>query len=437
MGQIVFDLFVVFLLVFLNGFFVTAEFAFVKIRSSRLTQLINEGVYSAKIAKSIVLKLDAYLSACQLGITLASLGLGWIGEPLIAMMLSPVLSLFKLPEVTVHTLSFLFGFIVITVLHITLGELAPKSIAIQNAEVVGLWLSFPMMVFYKVTYPAIYALNYLSNLVLKILGLKPYNEKEYEQAHTEEEIRILVDESHKNGLINKTESTLVDNVFQFSDRVAREAMIPRTSAIVLYIDDTFEENFQKVIEGKHTRYPIAEGEKDNIIGFVHISDIYASALKEGEKDLSSIIRKILTVPESMELSHVLRLMQKHKIIISAVMDEYGGVAGILTLEDIVEEIVGEIQDEFDYNERPVIEKLEDSFSVDGRMLIDDFNNMFSLDISNSEVDTVGGWVHMMLEDMAEVEKEVNYNEIHFRISEMDKNRIVRIIVKNVEQKEVV
>jgi CBS domain containing-hemolysin-like protein len=432
LGEILFNIFIVFILVFINGFFVASEFALVKIRSSRLTQLVNEGNQQARFVQRITLKLDSYLSACQLGITLASLGLGWVGEPAVASVLEPVLSNFNISDTALHTISFSIAFAFITMLHIVLGELAPKSIAIQKTETTALWLSLPLVIFYKVTYPAIWVLNHLSNLILKIIGLEPTTENE--QAHTEEEIRILVTESHKSGLIDKTESVLFDKVFEFSDRVAREAMIPRTSAVILDIDDSFEENLEKVVSTRHTRFPVAEGDKDNIIGFIHVTDFYAETLKGGNKDLKSFVRKILNVAESMELSHVLRLMQKSRILIAIVIDEFGGTAGILTLEDVLEEIVGEIQDEFD-SERPLIEELENGYSVYGRLLIEDLNNLLGTEISNEEVDTVGGWIHMLLEDVPEVGKNISFENYSFEIIEMDRNRISRIFIKKLEAEE--
>ena len=427
--QVLLNILVVLILVFINGFFVAAEFALVKIRSSRLTQLVNEGNQQARFVQNITLKLDSYLSACQLGITLASLGLGWVGEPAVAAMIRPVIALFSISDAALHTISFAIAFAVITMFHIVLGELAPKSFAIQQTEKVALWLSLPLVIFYRMTYPAIWVLNHLSNLILKIFGLEPATENE--QAHTEEEIRILVTESHKSGLIDKTESVLFDKVFEFSDRVARQAMIPRTSAVILDVDDSFEENMETIIGTRHTRYPVAEGDKDNIIGFIHVTDFYAETLKAGNKDIKSFVRKILNVAESMELSHVLRLMQKSRILIAIVIDEFGGTAGILTLEDVLEEIVGEIQDEFD-NERPLVETLEDGYSVYGRLLIEDLNNLLLTDISNEEVDTVGGLVHMLLEDVPEVGKSITFEQFSLEITEMERNRISRVLVKKLE-----
>ncbi|GAB6934325.1 hemolysin family protein [Calditerricola yamamurae] len=428
---VLFNLLVVFLLVLLNGFFVAAEFAIVKVRQSRLLQLANEGNRKARYAQHVTNHLDAYLSACQLGITLASLGLGWVGEPAIARMIEPVLEPLGVPSMAVHSISFVIAFSFITFLHIVLGELAPKSIAIRKAEPATLWLSPPLMLFYKVMYPAIWFLNGTANAFLRRIGIEPVDE--LQQAHTEEEIRILVKQSHQRGLIDQTERVLVDNVFEFSERLAREVMVPRTKMVVLYLEDSFEENLSIARETRHTRYPVAEEDKDNIIGFVHVSDLYAEALKPGsEKSLKPLIRPILTVPESMELSQVLRLMQKKRVHMAIVVDEYGGTAGLLTLEDILEEIVGDIQDEFD-NERPLWEKKGDVYSVDGRVLIETVNELLSLDIENEEVDSIGGWVYTRLEGAPEVGKTVVYDNVLFEVAEMDRLRISRLNIRRLPE----
>lgn len=435
MTVVILKLFVVGVLLMLNAFFVAAEFSIVRIRPTRLTQLIKEGNIGAKYTRAVVGKLDAYLSACQIGITLASVGLGWVGEPAMAYLLSPIIGLFGLPKQVVGTLSFTVGYMLISMLHIVLGELVPKTMAIQSTEKIAIMLSIPLTWFYKITYPLIWLLNHTANGIVKLCGLNPYS-VDSEQAHTEEEIRLLVDESHKNGLINQTESMLVDNVFQFSDRIAREVMIPRTSTDVLFLEDSFEENYKKVSETKNTRYPVAEGDKDNIIGFVHIADFYSECLAKEQFDLKRITREILRVPETVELTSLLKLMQKKKILISTVVDEYGGVAGIINLEDMLEEIVGDIQDEFD-NERPEIEKNGDVYSVDGRLLIEDLNQEIGTDISNEEVDTVAGWFHMLLEDeVPQKGKVITDGEFSFEIAEMDRNRIARILIRRETKKEI-
>ncbi len=417
----------------MNAFFVAAEFALVKIRPSRVNQLVNEGVLRAKLVKNVISNMDPYLSSCQLGITIASISLGWRGGYYVRELTKYFYKNFtnyNLSEILLQVLSYsisfglLFGLIVI--IHMVIGELSPKTLAIQKTEAFALWLTPPLFLFHRIAYPLIWTVNNLSSLLLRLLRIR--NEGGYDQAHTEEEIRLLVNESEKNGMIDQEERVLFDNVFQFSDRVAREAMLPRTEMTVLYTEDTFDEIQEAIIETNHTRYPVAEDDKDNIIGFIHISDFYAESMKQENRSINNILRQILTIPEFMELSHALKLMKKNRTHIAVVLDEYGGTAGLITLEDIIEEIVGEIQDEFD-NDRPILEEIENGYSIDGRMLIQDLNNMLNSDLSNEDVDTIGGWVQMMLESELEIGKIVTYHNITFEIQEIVKNIIVRIKVQ--------
>jgi CBS domain containing-hemolysin-like protein len=429
----VFEIFFVLFLVLMNAFFVAAEFALVKIRPSRVNQLVNEGVLRAKLVKNVISNMDPYLSSCQLGITIASISLGWRGGYYVRELTKYFYKNFtnyNLSEILLQVLSYsisfglLFGLIVI--IHMVIGELSPKTLAIQKTEAFALWLTPPLFLFHRIAYPLIWTVNNLSSLLLRLLRIR--NEGGYDQAHTEEEIRLLVNESEKNGMIDQEERVLFDNVFQFSDRVAREAMLPRTEMTVLYTEDTFDEIQEAIIETNHTRYPVAEDDKDNIIGFIHISDFYAESMKQENRSINNILRQILTIPEFMELSHALKLMKKNRTHIAVVLDEYGGTAGLITLEDIIEEIVGEIQDEFD-NDRPILEEIENGYSIDGRMLIQDLNNMLNSDLSNEDVDTIGGWVQMMLESELEIGKIVTYHNITFEIQEIVKNIIVRIKVQ--------
>ncbi|HEY8530078.1 MAG TPA: hemolysin family protein [Paenibacillaceae bacterium] len=418
------DLVLIFFLVFLNGFFVAAEFAMVKVRGTRIDTLAQGGHVRAKFASHLTNNLDAYLSACQLGITLSSLALGWIGEPALAAALEPVFKFLGVGENLVHPFAFAIGFIVITMLHIVLGELAPKSLAIRKAETVTLWTAAPMVWFYKIMRPFILLLNGMANRLLRWVGIEPAGEA---SAHTEEEIRILMKESHKSGYIDNTELTLVDNIFEFAETNAREIMIPRTEMVCLYMNLPFEENKRIALEEMHTRYPVCETDKDNIIGFIHIKDLIKS---EGKiQDLRSILRPILTVPESMPISSLLKLMQKNKSQIAILIDEYGGTSGLVTMEDIMEEIVGEIQDEFDEERADVEQKDENTFSISGMMLIEEVNSLFGLDIPTDDYDTIGGWIYSQIEIPPKknqvVEHESGYK---FIVEETDNLRISRITV---------
>ena len=379
---IILNIIVILFLVALNGFFVASEFSIVKVRPSRLDTLIKEGSKSAVYARQVTEHLDAYLSVTQLGITLASLGLGWIGEPAVAKMLAPVFALLKLPPQLEHTLAFVVGFSVITALHIVLGELVPKSLSIQKTETIVLFVARPLIMFDKLMYPAVWFLNHVANWTLRRMGISAASEAE--EAHNEEEIRILMEESYKYGYIDKSELTYLDNVFDFSERSAGEIMVPRTDMICLYLEDSFDENIKTALTERMTRYPICNEDKDHIIGFLHIKDLLR-ALNDGQKpDLSTLARDVLEVPVSMPISNLLRLLQKERKQLAILIDEYGGTAGMVTIEDILEEIVGEIQDEFD-EERPEVEEETDkSYSVDGKMLLEDVNDLFGLELDDGQ-----------------------------------------------------
>lgn len=423
------NLLLVLLLVLLNGFFVAAEFAMVKVRSSRIDALISEGNKRAGFARNLVDNLDGYLSACQLGITLSSLGLGWIGEPAVAELFRPLFKSLGFNDVLIHTVSFIIAFMIITILHIVLGELAPKTLAIRKSENITLWTAPPMILFYKLMYPFIWALNGLANQLLKLFGIAPATE--HDSAHTEEEIRILMKESNKSGLIDNTELTLVDNIFEFVETTAREIMIPRTEMICLYTNLPYEENRKIALEQMKTRYPICEQDKDNIIGFIHIKDL----LKSREaNDHHYMIRPIITVPESIQISTLLKMMQKKKTQIAILIDEYGGTSGLVTLEDIMEEIVGEIQDEFD-EERSDIEQMGDhKYSINGLLLIEVANDYLGTDIESDDYDTIGGWLYAQIEIPPQKGQFVHYQDYTFKVDETENMRISRIIVeKNLNQ----
>ncbi|KZS44338.1 hemolysin family protein [Paenibacillus glucanolyticus] len=425
-GQLILNLLLVFLLVLLNGVFVAAEFSLVKMRQSRLTQLVSEGNRLAGIALKVNQKLDAYLSATQLGITLTSLGLGWIGEPAISdLLVAPIMhSIGFTDERLISTISVAVGFCIITFLHIVLGELAPKSIAIQRTEGTALILSAPLLWFYRIFLPVIWILNASANRILKLAGIQPVSEAE--AAHSEEEIRILMNESAKSGVIDENEMKLMDNLFDFSDLRAREIMLPRTDMDVLFTNLTLEENLRIVSETKHSRYPVATDNKDRIIGFVHITDLLL-ADPEKQRDLASLVRPIMDVSESTEISKVLRQMQAKHEQLALVIDEYGGTAGILTAEKILEEIVGDLYDEFE-DERPEMEVYDEYFSVDGRMLIEEVNDLTGLMIEEHNVDSIGGWLFKELEGNPAVGKKTTFDGVVFEVEESTRFRVNRVMI---------
>lgn len=415
------------LLVLLNGFFVAAEFAMVKVRESRIETLALNGEFRARSAYLVVQHLDAYLSACQLGITLASLGLGWIGEPAVAQMLVYFFNKMGLSAEVTKTMSFAVAFSIITALHIILGELAPKTLAIQRSEQLALWTAWPLRAFYKLMYPFIWILNHTANKILAMGGLEP--NVNHEIAHSEEELRIIMEESHKSGYIDNTELQLVDNIFNFSERTAKEIMIPRMDMVCVYKDKTFDENLQIVLTEELTRYPVCNPDKDNIIGFVHIKDMLGIVARNTPKDLSSIIRKLITAPETMSVSELLKNMQKEHAQIALLIDEYGGTSGLITLEDILEEIVGEIQDEFD-EEQPEIETLpHDVYSVFGGTLIEDVNDLLHTNLEMEGADTIGGWLYMTIGEEPQIGQQEQAEGYLFTVTEVDNLRINRLQIE--------
>ncbi|WP_064202847.1 hemolysin family protein [Brevibacillus brevis] len=426
-----FNLILVMILVLLNGFFVATEFAIVKVRESRIAQLAAEGNKRAVDVERVLHNLDAYLSACQLGITLASLGLGWLGEPAIAHLLHPVFRYFHLNETVVTSISFIIAFSLITFLHIVLGELAPKTLAIQYSEKVVLAVAKPIQLFYKTMYPFIQMLNWSAS---HFLGLFHISLEPHQEAHTEEEIRILVNESHKSGLIDQTELMLVDNIFDFSETMAREIMVPRTDMVVLNLRDPFDENVKHVQNGRFTRYPVVDGDKDHVVGSLHIKDMLTGLLEGESQDLQTFMRPILTVPETISISRLLTMLQKQRGQMAIIIDEYGGTAGLVTLEDIMEEIVGDIQDEFD-DERPEVERSDGMLSLDGRMLLEEAGDYLDIELESSDVDTLAGWIYMQIDHPPRVGDRVKEGKYEFIVGEVDHYRITRVYVKKVGKAE--
>ncbi|MBQ2087599.1 MAG: HlyC/CorC family transporter [Selenomonas sp.] len=414
-------------LIFMNGFFVAAEFACVKIRSSRLETLIAEGSRRAVYAKRLTDHLDASLSVTQLGITLASLGLGWVGEPVVAQLILPLTQLAGLDDMVGHTLSLVIAFSIITAGHIVLGELTPKTMAIQNVEKIMLAVALPMLIFHKVMYPFVWLLNHVANWVTARMGFKAASESE--SAHTEEEIRLLMEESHRQGLIDDTEADFVDNVFDFTELNVREIMTPRTDMVVIYLEDSWQENMDVILSEQMTRYPICKEDKDHIIGFLHVKDLMKVMASGKKPHLRKLARKALVVPESMDVNVLLKTMQGSHSQMAIVVDEYGGTAGMVTIEDIMEEIVGDIQDEFD-EERPTAESRGNNvYSVDAKMLLEELADILEIPLEDEEVDSVGGWLYDQIGTEPRIGQMAAALGNLFYVEEVDGARITRVLIK--------
>jgi len=410
----------------MNGFFVAAEFCCVKIRTSRLETLIAEGNSRARYAKQLTDHLDYSLSVTQFGITLASLGLGWVGEPAIATLILPMTQAVGLPDEVGHTIALAIAFTIITSLHIVLGELTPKSMAIANVEQVLLAIAFPMVLFSRIMRPFVWILNTVANAISRRLG---YDVKgENEDAHTEEEIRLLMKESYRQGLINSTEADFVDNVFSFTELNAREIMIPRTDMICLYLDDAPAERIKTILEEQQTRYPVCYEDKDHIIGFIHVKDLLPPLIRGERLNLRRYIRKALVVPESMDGSVLLRTMQEEGSQLAIVVDEYGGTAGMVTVEDIVEQIVGDIRDEFDEERESLEWRAGDLCSVDAKLLLEELDDLLGVRIEDEDVDSVGGWLYDQLGDTPRVGQMAAHAGTLLYVEEVDGVRITRVLI---------
>jgi len=412
-------------LVALNGFFVAAEFALVKVRPTQLDPWVQRGSRMGRVARHMVRHLDAYLSATQLGITLASLALGWIGEPAFAWVVRPVVELFPgAGEEAVRHASIVVAFLVITILHIVLGELAPKSLAIRKPEATSLWIALPLFAFYKITYPAIWILNHSANAILKVVGIQPVSESEL--GHDEEELRRLLASSHPERL-SEVKQELLDNIFELSHRTARQIMIPRGDVVYLSVTQPLETNLEIARGSGHTRFPLCDGDLDRVLGLVHIKDLFRAATPP--VSLTEIARELTFVPETFELDRLLLRMRQSQVHMAAVLDEYGGVSGIVTLENVVEEIVGAIQDEFDTEEPELVPLGEGAYDVSGSMLVKDFEDELALELSDRDEDTIAGLVLSELGRSPEVGDRARIGPLAAEVREINGNRIVRLRVR--------
>ncbi|MEK9198530.1 hemolysin family protein [Ureibacillus sp. 179-F W5.1 NHS] len=419
------------ILIALTAFFVATEFAIVKVRQSRIDQLVAEGKKGALSAKHVTTHLDEYLSACQLGITVTALGIGMVGESTFEFILHPMFESIGIGEQYIHFFTIGAAFIIATFLHVVVGELAPKTAAIQKAENITLLFARPIMIFYKILYPFIWFLNGSARILVGIFGMKPASE--HELSHTEEELRLLMTESYKNGEINQTELKYVNNVFEFDDRIAREIMVPRTDIIAFEKNTTFEEVLKTIQEERYTRYPVYEEDRDNIIGFINIKDFLTQGMSNRitaenfalEQFINPVINTIDTIP----IQELLTKMQKQRTHIAILLDEYGGTSGLVTVEDILEELVGEIRDEFDDDEIPEIRKLKEGhYIVYSKMLLEDVAKLLQIEMDNPDVDTLGGWYYSQDMDLKR-DHSIEHEGYTFSIHEIDGVQLRYIEIK--------
>jgi CBS domain containing-hemolysin-like protein len=421
-------LFIILLLIFLNGFFVASEFALVKVRSSQLDLLEEEGNRRAVLANHVISNLDAYLSATQLGITLASLALGWIGQPYVASLLAPVLTHVGISsKAVVDGISITVGFAIITYFHIVLGELTPKTISIRKALQTSLWVSAPLHLFYLIFRPAIWFLQVSAAGILRLLRLDPVAENEL--GHSEEELRMILTESDSKTEVPPLSKELLINALDFRRRVVRDIMTPRGDVIYLDVEDSFEANLQVALESNHTRFPLVQGHLDNTVGLIHIKDLMKE-MKKPKPDLLTVRRDLLPVPEFMPLEKMLNTFLAKRVHLALVVDEFGGAVGIVTLDNVLEELVGEIKDEFDQEPAREFVRLNDEeFVVQGQLNLYELQELADLNLENPEVSTIGGYVVQLLGHLPKQGEQVQIEDYLVTITQTDGLRIFQLHFK--------
>lgn len=414
------------ILIILTMFFVGSEFALVKARLSRIDQLIEEGNRKARRVRKMTMELDYYLSACQLGITVTALGLGWIGESTFEVVLHPLFELIGIPDQLTTVLTVALAFIIVTFIHVVVGELAPKTVAIQYAEKLALALSGPLYFFGVIMKPLIWTMNGAARFLVRLVGFK---DVAVEQAHSEDELKIIMTQSYQSGEINQTELAYMQNIFSFDERLAKDIMVPRTQMITLTDPVNIEDVLENVKEHNYTRYPVTDesGDKDQIIGFLNVREFLTNHVSDEEVRPEDHIHEIPMLTEVSRISDALVKMQRERVHIALIIDEYGGTAGMITMEDILEEIVGEIRDEFDEDEEPDIVKVEDDiYHINGRVLLDDLNEQFDITFDNSDdIDTIGGWLQSINTDI-ETDDYVNTEEDKWIVLDMDSHLIKQV-----------
>jgi len=426
-----FDIFITLFLVFLNGFFVAAEFAIVKVRSSQIELKAFSGSSSAKLASHIISHLDGYLAATQLGITFASLGLGWVGEPVVSKIIISAMSGvgFDLDPNLAHKIALPISFAIITVLHIVFGELAPKSFAIQRAETTTLLIAYPLNLFYCIFKPFIWTLNGIANIILRFFGIHAVHGSE---VHSADELKYLITQSSESGNICDTDYSIIKNAFDFSERAAREIIIPRNQVTAFDIDTFNDELVERLLDEGYSRIPCYEGTIDNIIGIVYLKDILAKLRKKEEIEIRKLVRTVIFIPETKKIGALLKEFQQKHIHLAVVISEFGGTVGIVTMEDIIEEIVGEIQDEYD-DEAPIVVKVDEiTFRIVATASINDINNLIPYPLDNlAKFDTLAGLIIDKFEKIPSLNDKTIIGSYEVTILEVVKNSITLVELKYV------
>ena len=440
--DILVNIFIIAFLLFVNGFFVAAEFALVKVRKTRLEQLCNEGSYAAKKALNLVENTNKMLAAAQLGITIASIALGWVAEATIVQLITPVISLLPLENTTItsHVIAVPISFVLVTYFHVLLGEQLPKCIALTKPENVALFVATPMHMFITLFKPFVLLLMYSSDKLLKTCNVSA---EDTSLVHTTEELDMLVDESYNEGVLNETEAEMLHNMFKFSDLMAKQVMVPRTDMICIPNDITLDELNKFALENQYTRYPVYENENiDKILGFIHVKDLYSLALNKDNYSIDKLLRPLMLVPETMTLDNMVIEFKKCHAQMAIVIDEFGGTSGLITLEDVLEEIIGDVQDEFDEEEEADIKEIaENTYLANAMVRIDEFMEFFDLNDTlleeEDDVETIAGLVVKLSGRIPGVGDSASLNGFEFTVVEMDGARVTKLKILKLEEKETV
>ena len=433
-SDIFINIFIIAFLLFVNGFFVAAEFALVKVRKTRLEQLCNDGNSKAKTVLKLVDNMNKMLAAAQLGVTIASIALGWVAEATIVQLITPIIKILPLEHMAAHAIAVPISFLLVTYFHVLLGEQLPKCLALKHTESLALMIATPMDMFIALFKPFVWILQVSGDGLLKLLHA---DNEDASLVHSTEELDMLVDASYNEGVLNETEAEMLHNMFKFSDLMAKQVMIPRTDMICVPEDISYDEINKLALENGYTRYPVYEKENiDKIIGFLHVKDLYAIAMTKEEYSVPSLLRPILLIPETMTLDNLMMEFKKTHIQIAVVVDEYGGTAGMITLEDVLEEIIGEVQDEFD--EEDEVENIHEidknKYNANAMMRMDELAEYFGLSadiLEEDDVETIGGLVVKQLGRIAEVGDTVSFKGLTFTVTEVDGARITQLeIIKD-------
>lgn len=429
--DIIINIFIIVFLLFINGFFVAAEFALVKVRKTRLEQLSNEGNFVARRALKLVNNTNKMLAAAQLGVTIASIALGWVAEATIVQLILPIIKYlpFLNTTLTAHIVAVPISFIIVTYFHVLLGEQLPKCLALTHPDKVALWVSAPMDLFITIFKPFVWVLMVSSDKLLCACNVK---NDDTSLVHSTEELDMLVDASYNEGVLNETEAEMLHNMFKFSDLMAKQVMNPRTDMVCIPNDISYEELTAFALENQYTRYPVYEESIDKILGFVHVKDLYSLAMNKEKFSIEKILRPILLVPETMTLDNLIIEFKNSHGQMAVVIDEFGGTSGLITLEDVLEEIIGEVQDEFDDEEEVDIKEIsENTYLANAMMRIDELVEFLDLDrtlLEEDDVETIAGLVVKLLGRIADVGDTVSFDGLTFTVVEIDGARVTKLEV---------